>query len=229
MRVPVAHSLLSPIDQLNPTSTRYPILSQEWQHNGEFFRAVPNCIGSENEELSFMRVGSILMDISEARAICKHCSMWKDVVSAYPFGKSIDESRYLSSLHRHVHTLLIAFDAQRIMRMFGEFNRGRSTLTDEFKEGRPKSVVVPQSIDTVRELIKQDCHATYRKIKVYRNISDEFWIYAYDPETKQESTVWVFKDEKLTKNDSCQKCFEANGCLFSQYKWIYGYSATRES
>ena len=25
--------------------------------------------------------------------------------------------------------------------------------------------------------------------------SDESWIYAYEPESKQQSTVWVFQDE----------------------------------
>ncbi|GBP20431.1 hypothetical protein EVAR_14680_1 [Eumeta japonica] len=47
---------------------------------------------------------------------------------------------------------------------FSEFNCGRSMLTDEFKEGRPKSVV-PQNIDAVRELIMQDRHVIHRKIK----------------------------------------------------------------
>ena len=31
--------------------------------------------------------------------------------------------------------------------------RGRSSLQDEFREGRPKSVVVPETIDAVRQLI----------------------------------------------------------------------------
>ena len=39
----------------------------------------------------------------------------------------------------------------------GEFNRGRSSLLDEFPEGRPKSIVVPETIDAVRQLILQDC------------------------------------------------------------------------
>ena len=30
---------------------------------------------------------------------------------------------------------------------------GRSSLQDEFREGRSKSVVVPETIDTVRQLI----------------------------------------------------------------------------
>ena len=40
---------------------------------------------------------------------------------------------------------------------FNEFNRGRRSLEDE---GRPKTVVVPENIDAVRELIMQDRHVT---------------------------------------------------------------------
>ncbi|GBP41752.1 Histone-lysine N-methyltransferase SETMAR [Eumeta japonica] len=81
-----------------------------------------------------------------------------------------------------------------------EFNSGRSILTDEFKESRPKSVVVPQSIcdeDAVRELTMQDRHVTYREIKASLSINDESWISVYDPQTKQQLTVWVFQDEPI--------------------------------
>ena len=44
---------------------------------------------------------------------------------------------------------------------FNEFNRGRSTLKDEFREGPPKTAVVPENIDTVCELIMQDRHVIY--------------------------------------------------------------------
>ena len=47
---------------------------------------------------------------------------------------------------------------------------------------------------------------------------DETWVYQYDPETKQQSAVWVFPDEnppvKLNRNKSASKqmiaCFFAN-------------------
>ena len=41
---------------------------------------------------------------------------------------------------------------------FNEFNPGRSSLKDEFREGRPKAAVVSENIDAVRELIMQDRH-----------------------------------------------------------------------
>ena len=41
-----------------------------------------------------------------------------------------------------------------------------NSLQDEFREVRPKSVVVvPETIDAVHQLILQDCHVTYREIE----------------------------------------------------------------
>ena len=60
---------------------------------------------------------------------------------------------------------LIQFLAMKLHRWYGEFNRGRSSLQDEFLEGRPKSVVVPETIDAVRQLILQERHVTYREIE----------------------------------------------------------------
>ncbi|GBP84036.1 hypothetical protein EVAR_56884_1 [Eumeta japonica] len=44
-------------------------------------------------------------------------------------------------------------------------------LTDEFKDDRPKSVKVPENIDAVRELIMQDRHITYCKMKASLGIN----------------------------------------------------------
>ena len=46
-----------------------------------------------------------------------------------------------------------------------------SSLQDEFWESRPKLVVVPETIDTVRQLILQNCHVTYREIETTLGIS----------------------------------------------------------
>lgn len=44
---------------------------------------------------------------------------------------------------------------------FTEFSRGRSLLKDEFRQGRPKSVVVSENIDYVPELSLQDRHVIF--------------------------------------------------------------------
>ena len=58
-----------------------------------------------------------------------------------------------------------------VYRWYGEFNRGLNSLQDEFHEGRSKSVVVPETIDFVRQLILQDRHVTYREIETTLGIS----------------------------------------------------------
>ena len=58
-----------------------------------------------------------------------------------------------------------------VYRWYGEFNRACSSLQDEFREGRPKSVVVPETINAERQLILQDRHVTYREIETTLAIS----------------------------------------------------------
>ena len=41
-----------------------------------------------------------------------------------------------------------AFSRTSVYRWYGEFNRGRSSLQNEFREGRPKSVIVPEIMPT---------------------------------------------------------------------------------
>ena len=48
---------------------------------------------------------------------------------------------------------------------YDEFNRGRHSLTDEFRKGRPKLVVGPENINALQKLIMQDRHVTYYEIE----------------------------------------------------------------
>ena len=58
-----------------------------------------------------------------------------------------------------------------VYRWYSEFTRGRSSLEEEFRGGRPKSVVVPETVDTVHKLILQDRHVAYREIGTTLGIS----------------------------------------------------------
>lgn len=170
-----------------------------------------------------------------------------------------------------------------VYRWFMDFNRGRSSLQDEFREGRPKTAVTEENIEAVRQLILTDRHVTYREIEaslgihatsihsilhehlavrklvsrwiphnltiaqkkarvdwskemlkkysrgsskqVYSIVTgDESWIYAYEPESKQQSTVWVFQDDenptKVIRARSTSKQMVA--CFFG----ILGHVAT---
>ena len=54
---------------------------------------------------------------------------------------------------------------------YGEFNRCCSSLQDEFRQGRPKSVVVPEIINAVRQLVLQDRYVIYGEIETILGIS----------------------------------------------------------
>ena len=54
---------------------------------------------------------------------------------------------------------------------YDEINRDRSSLQDEFREGRKKSIFGPETIDAVRQLILQDRQVTYREIETTLGIS----------------------------------------------------------
>ena len=54
---------------------------------------------------------------------------------------------------------------------FNEFNCDQRLLNDEFLKGPPKTAVVSENIDAVRELILQDRHVTYREIEASLGIS----------------------------------------------------------
>ena len=58
-----------------------------------------------------------------------------------------------------------------VKRWYNEFNRGRHSLTDEFRKGRSKSVVGPENINAVQKLITQDSNVTYCEIKATLGIS----------------------------------------------------------
>ena len=58
---------------------------------------------------------------------------------------------------------------------YGEFNRSRSSLQDEFREGRPKSVLFAETIDDMLTL--QHRHVIYREIETTLDISEIQWMY----------------------------------------------------
>ncbi|KAF8794101.1 hypothetical protein HNY73_002116 [Argiope bruennichi] len=58
------------------------------------------------------------------------------------------------------------FGAEKtVYNWFSEFLRGLASVSDESREGRPKSVVIPRNVDAVRKMIEEDRHVMYREIK----------------------------------------------------------------
>ncbi|CAH1977550.1 unnamed protein product [Acanthoscelides obtectus] len=54
---------------------------------------------------------------------------------------------------------------------YGEFKRGRVSLSDDPRVGAPKMAVTQENVDAVRKLIIEDRHVTYREIEVSLKIS----------------------------------------------------------
>ena len=116
---------------------------------------------------------------------------------------------------------------------FTEFNCGRRPLNYELHEGRPKTAVVPENIDAVRE---QDCHVTYHAIKASFDISS----------TSIHSILPLFSLDSVQldnrpKKGSCRLVLEMlekydRGASKDVYKivtgdesWIYAYESTVSS
>ncbi|CAH1979412.1 unnamed protein product [Acanthoscelides obtectus] len=58
-----------------------------------------------------------------------------------------------------------------ISRWYGEFKRGRVSLSDDPRVGAPKTAVTQENVDAVRKLIIEDRHVTYREIEASLKIS----------------------------------------------------------
>lgn len=43
---------------------------------------------------------------------------------------------------------------------YAEFSRGRTSLSDEFRKGRPATAITPANFDAVRNLLKEDRRTT---------------------------------------------------------------------
>ena len=59
----------------------------------------------------------------------------------------------------------MALSNRTVYNWFAEFQRGRTFLSDELREGRPSTSVVATNVDAVREMIKRDRHIIYREIQ----------------------------------------------------------------
>lgn len=52
-----------------------------------------------------------------------------------------------------------------VFRWYKEFQRGRTSLHDEHREGRPRTAVTPENVATVKVMIEADNRYTYSEIE----------------------------------------------------------------
>jgi histone-lysine N-methyltransferase SETMAR len=170
----------------------------------------------------------------------------------YDFKSNLTQQQCLERLHTAFGEC--APSRTTIFHWYAEFKRGRGSLEDDPRPGRPLESVTVENVSRVRELVKQNRNISCRQLQQTLGIGsaainlilherlglrkiasrwiphlltdgqmaqrvdfcrfmlekfdggssksiseivtgDETWIYQYDPETKQQSTVWVFEDE----------------------------------
>ena len=85
------------------------------------------------------------------------------VIIFYNFRRSLTQQLCIDELNSIFCD--VAPSRSSVYRWYGECNRGRNSLQNEFSESRPKSV------DAVRQLILQDRHVTYHEIETSLGIS----------------------------------------------------------
>ncbi|GBP54762.1 hypothetical protein EVAR_90046_1 [Eumeta japonica] len=120
-------------------------------------------------------------------------------------------------------------------------SNGRVKLGDEFRDGRPSTAANNRNIDDryvkavlAVDLIQFDrgskngprhlvqCH-TYQIQGRASNLvwdivkSDQTWIYCYDLKTKQQSTVWVYRDEPKPTKVTCERSASKGVCIFRSF------------
>ena len=120
-----------------------------------------------------------------------------------------------------------------VKRWYSEFNRGRYSLTDEFRKDRPKSVVGPENINPVQKLIIQDCHVTYCEIELILSISStsiykilhehlavekicSHWIPHNLPKAQKVARVDWCKQILKRCSNACKKCINYRGEYFEK-------------
>lgn len=75
-------------------------------------------------------------------------------ITFYHFWRELLQHSYIDELNSTFRDE--SPSATIVYRWYTEFNRGGASLTDEFRESRLKSVVVPTNITAVAELILED-------------------------------------------------------------------------
>ncbi|CAH2021675.1 unnamed protein product [Acanthoscelides obtectus] len=125
-----------------------------------------------------------------------------------------------------------------ISRWYGEFKRGRVSLSDDPRVGAPRTAVTQENVDAVRKLIIEDRHVIYREIEASLKISKTSIQKILHEELGGRKLVsrWIphllTEEQKAARVNWCQKTLDrfnsANSknvySIFSgDESWIYCY------
>ncbi|CAH1965639.1 unnamed protein product [Acanthoscelides obtectus] len=105
-----------------------------------------------------------------------------------------------------------------ISRWYGEFKRGRVSLSDDPRVGAPKTAVTQENLDAVRKLIIEDRHVTYREIEASLMISKTSIQKNLHEELGLRKLVSRWIPHLLTEK---QKAARVNCIVSDDESWIY--------
>ncbi|CAH1999367.1 unnamed protein product [Acanthoscelides obtectus] len=121
-----------------------------------------------------------------------------------------------------------------ISRWYGEFKRGRVSLSDDHRVGAPKTAVTQENADAVRKLIIEDRHVTYSgieaslkisKTSIQKNLHEELGV-------RKLVSRWIphllTEEQKAARVNWCQKTFDrfsknVYSIVSGDESWIYCY------
>ncbi|CAH1989353.1 unnamed protein product [Acanthoscelides obtectus] len=119
---------------------------------------------------------------------------------------------------------------QSISRWYGEFKRGRVSLSDDSRVGAPKTAVTQENVDAVRKVIIEDRHASLKisKTSVQKNLHEELgvrlvsrWIPHMLTEKQKAARVnWCQKTLDRSNSGNSKNVYSI---VSGDESWIYCY------
>ncbi|CAH2008943.1 unnamed protein product [Acanthoscelides obtectus] len=125
-----------------------------------------------------------------------------------------------------------------ISRWYGEFKRGRVSLSDDSRLGAPKTAVTQENVGAVRKLIIEDRHVAYREIEASLKISKTSFQKILHEELRVRKFVsrWIphllTEEQKAARVNWCQKTLNrfnsrnsknVYSIVSGDESWIYCY------
>jgi transposase len=95
-----------------------------------------------------------------------------------------------------------------------EFKRGRTSLEDDLREGRPKSATTPEIIEQVHDMVLDDRRMKMREVSETIGISKERVGYILHEELDMKKLCarwvprWLTADQKCTRMKTSEQCLE---------------------
>ncbi|CAH1989497.1 unnamed protein product [Acanthoscelides obtectus] len=158
---------------------------------------------------------------------------------------NVDTNKYLAILEESLLPNIIYYNFQRLLsqqeclaellsvfgneaphqstisRWYGEFKRGRVSLSDDSRVGAAETAVTQENVDAVRKLIIEDGNVTYREIEASLKILKTSTQTILNEELEVRKLVSRWIPHLLTEE---QKAARVNWCQKTLDRFIYGNS-----